>query len=116
METRSAKPGTTRPAPPHRKMAISSGLAVFPVSLLGNAVLGPYLTLCGHTGRKQAAVAPPAHSLRLVTCSSPSAYCLRITFLSNLPTLVFGTAGMIAQRSGSCHFATDSPRNAFRDA
>ena len=42
----------------------------------------------------------------LVTSSSPSAYCLRITFLSNLPTLVFGTAGMTAQRSGTCHWAT----------
>ncbi|CAM5634386.1 hypothetical protein SPURM210S_01328 [Streptomyces purpurascens] len=36
---------------------------------------------------------------------SPSAYCLRSTFLSNLPTLVFGTASMTVQRSGSCHLA-----------
>ncbi|MEU7064145.1 antibiotic biosynthesis monooxygenase [Streptomyces sp. NPDC053429] len=43
METWFAKPGTTRPAPPRWKMAISSGLAIFPISLLGNAVLGPYL-------------------------------------------------------------------------
>ncbi|MCX5387670.1 antibiotic biosynthesis monooxygenase [Streptomyces sp. NBC_00083] len=44
METWFAKPGATRPAPPRWKMAISSGLAIFPISLLGNAVLGPYLT------------------------------------------------------------------------
>ncbi|MET9320087.1 antibiotic biosynthesis monooxygenase [Streptomyces sp. NPDC003038] len=43
METWFAKPGTTRPAPPRWKMAISSGLAIFPISLIGNAVLGPYL-------------------------------------------------------------------------
>ncbi|MGW7100259.1 antibiotic biosynthesis monooxygenase [Streptomyces sp. NPDC054838] len=43
METWFAKPGTTRPAPPRWKMAISSGLAIFPISLLGNSVLGPYL-------------------------------------------------------------------------
>lgn len=43
METWFAKPGTTRPAPPRWKMAISSGLAIFPISLAGNAVLGPYL-------------------------------------------------------------------------
>ena len=34
------------------------------------------------------------------------------TFLSNFPTLVLGTSGMNAQRSGSCHFATRSARNA----
>ncbi|WP_455353063.1 antibiotic biosynthesis monooxygenase [Streptomyces sp. SYSU K217416] len=45
METWFAKPGTTRPAPPRWKMAISSGLAIFPISLLGNAVLGPYLSV-----------------------------------------------------------------------
>ncbi|MFE9120738.1 antibiotic biosynthesis monooxygenase [Streptomyces sp. NPDC007172] len=43
METWFAKPGETRPAPPRWKMAISSGLAIFPISLLGNAVLGPYV-------------------------------------------------------------------------
>ncbi|MFJ7157524.1 antibiotic biosynthesis monooxygenase [Streptomyces sp. NPDC101118] len=43
METWFAKPGTTRPAPPRWKMAISSGLAIFPISLVGNAVLGPVL-------------------------------------------------------------------------
>ncbi|MFF5807864.1 antibiotic biosynthesis monooxygenase [Streptomyces sp. NPDC012746] len=43
METWFAKPGTTRPAPPRWKMAVSSGLAIFPISLAGNAVLGPYL-------------------------------------------------------------------------
>ncbi|MEU7552964.1 antibiotic biosynthesis monooxygenase [Streptomyces sp. NPDC044571] len=43
METWFAKPGTTRPAPPRWKMAISSGLAIFPISLLGNALLGPFL-------------------------------------------------------------------------
>ncbi|MBW5484721.1 antibiotic biosynthesis monooxygenase [Streptomyces bambusae] len=43
METWFAKPGTTRPAPPRWKMAISSGLAIFPISLAGNALLGPFL-------------------------------------------------------------------------
>ncbi|WP_078909874.1 antibiotic biosynthesis monooxygenase [Streptomyces sp. NRRL S-87] len=43
METWFAKPGTTRPAPPRWKMAISSGLAIFPISLAGNALLGPVL-------------------------------------------------------------------------
>ncbi|NXY94861.1 antibiotic biosynthesis monooxygenase [Streptomyces sp. BR123] len=43
METWFSKPGTARPAPPRWKMAISSGLAIFPISLVGNAVLGPYL-------------------------------------------------------------------------
>ncbi|MGW6686606.1 antibiotic biosynthesis monooxygenase [Streptomyces sp. NPDC054961] len=43
METWFAKPGTARPAPPRWKMAISSGLAIFPISLAGNALLGPYL-------------------------------------------------------------------------
>ncbi|MER6995260.1 antibiotic biosynthesis monooxygenase [Streptomyces sp. NPDC000410] len=43
METWFAKPGTTRPAPPRWKMAITSGLAIFPISLTGNAVLGPRL-------------------------------------------------------------------------
>ncbi|MFJ8162019.1 antibiotic biosynthesis monooxygenase [Streptomyces sp. NPDC096136] len=47
METWFAKPGTTRPAPPRWKMAISSGLAIFPISLVGNAVLGPYLVDLG---------------------------------------------------------------------
>lgn len=55
---------------------------------------------------------PSAHASR-VTSSCPSAYCLRSTFLSNLPTLVLGTAGITAQRSGSCQRATRSPRNAF---
>ncbi|MFE9409371.1 hypothetical protein ACFYN0_11290 [Streptomyces sp. NPDC006704] len=43
METWFAKPGEARPAPPRWKMAISSGLAIFPISLLGNAVLGPHV-------------------------------------------------------------------------
>ncbi|WP_424212669.1 antibiotic biosynthesis monooxygenase [Streptomyces sp. BI20] len=43
METWFAKPGTTRPAPPRWKMAISSGLAIFPISLAGNLLLAPYL-------------------------------------------------------------------------
>ena len=38
--------------------------------------------------------------------TAPSAYRGRTTFLSNLPTLVFGTASMNAQRSGSCQRAT----------
>ncbi len=40
-----------------------------------------------------------------MTSSSPCAYCLRSTFLSNFPTLVFGTVAMTVQRSGSCHLA-----------
>ncbi|MFF5447366.1 antibiotic biosynthesis monooxygenase [Streptomyces sp. NPDC012888] len=43
METWFAKPGTTRPAPPRWKMAVASGLAIFPISLVGNALLGPVL-------------------------------------------------------------------------
>ncbi|GAA1597500.1 MULTISPECIES: antibiotic biosynthesis monooxygenase [Streptomyces] len=43
METWFAEPGTTRPAPPRWKMAVSSGLAIFPISLAGNALIGPYL-------------------------------------------------------------------------
>ena len=45
-----------------------------------------------------------------LTSSSPSAYCLRSTFLSNLPTLVLGTSSMKAQRSGTCHLATRPSR------
>ncbi|RSS76679.1 antibiotic biosynthesis monooxygenase [Streptomyces sp. WAC06614] len=43
METWFAKPGTSRPAPPRWKMAISSGLAIFPISLAGNLLLAPVL-------------------------------------------------------------------------
>ncbi|MFE9255585.1 antibiotic biosynthesis monooxygenase [Streptomyces sp. NPDC006879] len=43
METWFAKPGSSRPAPPRWKMAVSSGLAIFPISLLGNGLLGPLL-------------------------------------------------------------------------
>ena len=45
-------------------------------------------------------------SQRRLTSSAPSAKCWRITFLSNLPTEVRGTASMKAQASGSCHLAT----------
>ncbi|MEV6066230.1 hypothetical protein AB0L82_06745 [Nocardia sp. NPDC052001] len=31
------------PRPPRWKQAVASGLAIFPISLLGNAVLGPLL-------------------------------------------------------------------------
>ena len=47
----------------------------------------------------------------VLTVNSPSAYWDRSTFLSNLPTLVFGTASMNAHRSGSCHRATRVARN-----
>ncbi|MFC7306056.1 antibiotic biosynthesis monooxygenase [Streptomyces monticola] len=44
METWFAKPGTVRPAPPRWKMCISSGIAIYPISLFGNAVIAPHLT------------------------------------------------------------------------
>ncbi|MBF6236432.1 hypothetical protein IU474_04975 [Nocardia otitidiscaviarum] len=34
---------TSRPAPPHWKQAVVSGLSIFPISLLGNGILGPLL-------------------------------------------------------------------------
>ena len=54
---------------------------------------------------------PTRSSRSSSTTSSPSAYCARSTFLSNLPTLVFGTSSMNVHRSGSCHLATRPPRN-----
>lgn len=48
---------------------------------------------------------------RVVTSRPPSAYWRRRTFLSNLPTLVFGTDSMTVHRSGSCHLATEPARN-----
>ncbi|MEU6975548.1 antibiotic biosynthesis monooxygenase [Streptomyces sp. NPDC046371] len=44
METWFAEPGSTRPAPPRWKMAISATLAIYPVSLLGGYFLVPRLT------------------------------------------------------------------------
>ncbi|MFE7548575.1 antibiotic biosynthesis monooxygenase [Streptomyces gardneri] len=44
METWFAKPGSTRPAPPRWKMAISATLAIYPISLLGGWFLTPHLT------------------------------------------------------------------------
>ncbi|WP_055601847.1 antibiotic biosynthesis monooxygenase [Streptomyces aureus] len=44
METWFAKPGSTRPAPPRWKMAISATLAIYPISVLGSLVLIPRLT------------------------------------------------------------------------
>ncbi|MEU6479114.1 antibiotic biosynthesis monooxygenase [Streptomyces sp. NPDC047017] len=44
METWFAKPGSTRPAPPRWKMAISATLAIYPVSVLGGLFLVPHLT------------------------------------------------------------------------
>ncbi|MFE5941830.1 antibiotic biosynthesis monooxygenase [Streptomyces sp. NPDC056480] len=44
METWFAKPGSTRPAPPRWKMAISATLAIYPISLLGSLLLIPRLT------------------------------------------------------------------------
>src|SRR6476659_8364628 len=43
---------------------------------------------------------------------SPFSWLARNTFLSNVPTLVFGTSSMKLHRSGICHLATCSPRNA----
>src|SRR3954449_11133871 len=57
-----------------------------------------------------------AQSSALATSRSPAAYHLRITFLSNLPTEVRGTASMKVQASGSCHFATDSARKSRSSA
>jgi 3,4-dihydroxyphenylacetate 2,3-dioxygenase len=45
------------------------------------------------------------------TASSPSASWARSTFLSNLPTAVFGISETNAQFSGTCQRATFSPRN-----
>ncbi|MBB4981423.1 hypothetical protein [Streptomyces nymphaeiformis] len=44
METWFAKPGSTRPAPPRWKMAISATLAIYPISVLGSLFLVPRLT------------------------------------------------------------------------
>ncbi|MFC8916877.1 antibiotic biosynthesis monooxygenase [Streptomyces sp. NPDC047821] len=44
METWFAKPGSTRPAPPRWKMAISATLAIYPITLLGGHLLVPHLT------------------------------------------------------------------------
>lgn len=44
METWFAKPGSTRPAPPRWKMAISATVAIYPISLLGSYFLTPRLT------------------------------------------------------------------------
>ncbi|MCX4986556.1 antibiotic biosynthesis monooxygenase [Streptomyces sp. NBC_00572] len=45
METWFAKPGSTRPAPPRWKMAISATLAIYPISVLGSLFLVPRLTM-----------------------------------------------------------------------
>src|SRR5918995_1661238 len=47
----------------------------------------------------------------VTTSSSPSAYCRRSSFLSNLPTDVFGTSMTNAHRSGSCQRASVAARN-----
>ncbi|MCY0939077.1 antibiotic biosynthesis monooxygenase [Streptomyces sp. H34-S4] len=39
-----ADPGRAAPAPPRWKMAVSSAIGIFPVSLLGSALLTPHLT------------------------------------------------------------------------
>ena len=52
----------------------------------------------------------------VTTSSSPLAYWARSTFLSNLPTEVFGTASMNAHWSGSHHLATRGSRNATSSA
>ncbi|MEU5217385.1 antibiotic biosynthesis monooxygenase [Streptomyces sp. NPDC020807] len=44
METWFAKPGSTRPAPPRWKMAISATLAIYPLALLAGFLLTPHLT------------------------------------------------------------------------
>ncbi|MGV9456744.1 antibiotic biosynthesis monooxygenase [Streptomyces sp. NPDC003635] len=44
METWFAKPGSTRPAPPRWKMAISATLAIYPISVAGSLYLLPHLT------------------------------------------------------------------------
>ncbi|MFF5503569.1 antibiotic biosynthesis monooxygenase [Streptomyces roseolus] len=43
METWFAEPGSTRPAPPRWKMAVSATLAVYPISVLGGLFLTPCL-------------------------------------------------------------------------
>src|ERR1035437_9960157 len=63
----------------------------------------------------QTGAGPPSQA-RVSTLNSPSAYRLRSTFLSNLPTLVLGTSSMNAQRSGTCHRATLVPRNSLSPA
>lgn len=84
METWFAKPGTARPAPPRWKMVISSGLAIFPISLAlqraaravpGGSALRPADgrfrrrlqhpdDLRGHARRQQAAAAVAHQGLR----------------------------------------------------
>ncbi|MFF2774246.1 antibiotic biosynthesis monooxygenase [Streptomyces sp. NPDC058052] len=44
METWFAEPGSTRPAPPRWKMAVSATLAIYPISVLGSLFLVPRLT------------------------------------------------------------------------
>ena len=56
------------------------------------------------------------HEGTVMTVSEPSAYSARTRFLSNLPTVVFGTASMNAHRSGSCHCATLPARNSRSSA
>ena len=51
--------------------------------------------------------APPPRARRRRTAP-------RSTFLSNFPTLVFGTSTMNVHRSGSCHLATCDARNSRR--
>ena len=46
----------------------------------------------------------------LAMSSFPSAYRWRSAFLSNLPTLVLGSAGISVQCSGTCHLASRSAR------
>ncbi|MGW6420164.1 antibiotic biosynthesis monooxygenase [Streptomyces sp. NPDC055055] len=43
METWFAEPGSTRPAPPRWKMAVSATLAIYPISALGALFLLPHL-------------------------------------------------------------------------
>ena len=52
----------------------------------------------------------------LTVSSSPSSRRLRRTFLSNLPTLVFGTSSMKANSSGIHHFATREARCSWSSA
>ena len=53
----------------------------------------------------------PGYPSSRSTASSPAASRARSTFLSNLPTAVFGISGTNAQFSGTCQRATFSPRN-----
>ncbi|MFD7619242.1 hypothetical protein [Streptomyces sp. NPDC059802] len=43
MEAWFAEPGSTRPAPPPWKTAISAPLAIYPISVLGSLFLVPHL-------------------------------------------------------------------------